>query len=182
MKRIQELFKRGVFNATQVWQVRWIVMAMVNLVVVACALGGNMGGDLVQHSFEFDTLKYSPDAEVLDYQYGSSGQFCTYANKERVRNGSVFTGWSTGGLYPRGEYLYVKWRLKSSGHVYEDKADLRTRLPADIKDHTITFVIKGSQLYVYLISPEKRAATDPPGPIRTYSHLKQYQIYPDPAK
>lgn len=151
---------------------------ILHFALIGCA----MGGDVVQHSFQFDTLMYSPDAEVLDYQYGSSGKFGTYANKERVQHGSVFTAWSTGGLYPRGEYLYVKWRLKSSGQVYEDKADLRTRLPADIKDHILTCVIKGSQLYVYLICPEKRAPTDPVGPIRTYSHLKQSQIYPDSVK
>jgi hypothetical protein len=138
--------------------------------------------DMVKHHFSFNTIVDSPDAEVLDYQYGSSGQFGTHANKERVQLGQVFPQWNTAGVMPRGEFLYVKWRLKSSGKVYEDKVDLTTRLPADITDHRIHFVIKGAQLYVYLISPERRPASSPAGPVKTYAYLKQYQIYPDPAK
>ena len=161
-------------------KLKWIVVAVMQLTLISYA----MGGDMVKHSFSFDTIDDSPDAEVLDYQYGSSGQFGTHANKEKVQLGKVFVAWNTFGVMLRGEFLYVKWRLKSSREVYEDKVDLTTRLPADITDHRIHFVIKGTQLYVYLISPEtdRRPASSPAGPVRTYRHLKQYQIYPDQAK
>ncbi len=140
------------------------------------------GETMVDHSFSFNTIKDSPDAEVLDYQYGSSRQFGTHANKEKVQLGQVFLQWNTTGVMPRGEFLYVKWRMKQSGEVYEDTVDLRARLPADMTDHRIHFVIKGSQLYVYVISPEKLPGSSPPGPLRTYRDLKQLQIYPDPSK
>ncbi len=177
MKRIQESFNRRVFNATKIWQIQWIVAIMVQLALIPCA----MGGDMVQQSFSFDTLHDSPDAEVLDYQYGSTRQMGIAAEKGYVEKGRVFRRWNTSGVYPRGEFLYVKWRLKSSGQIYEDKVDLRSRLPADITNHRIHFVINGQQLYIYLISPEKRPAGEPPGPLRLYSGLKQYQIYPAPT-
>lgn len=164
----------------QLWNFTWIVVVIMQFGLISHA----RGGDMVNHSFSFDTRVDSPDAEVLDYQYGGSGQFGTHANKERVQLGETFGQWNTTGVMPRGEFLYVKWRLKSSGQVYEDKVDLTTRLPADITDHRIHFVIRGAQLYVYLISPktEKRPTSMPAGPIRRYASLKQYQIYPDPTK
>jgi hypothetical protein len=162
----------------RVWAVQWVVAVIFHFVLIACA----MGSDLVNHSFEFDTIRDSPDAEVLDYQYGSTRQFGTHANKEMVQLGRTFAQWGIHGAMPKGEFLYAKWRVKQSGEIYEDKVDLRSRLPADIRDHRVHFVIKGSQLYVYLISPEKRPASSPAGPLRMYRDLKQYQVYPDPPK
>ncbi len=137
---------------------------------------------MVNHHFSFDALEDSPDIEVLDYQYGNGRQFGTHAEKERVALGQVFSGWNTYGAMPRGEFLSVKWRIKQSGQVYEDRVDLTHRLPADIAEFRIHFVIKGSQLYIYLISPDKRPASLPVGPVRAYEYQKQDQIYPDQSK
>jgi len=82
----------------------------------------------------------------------------------------------------RGDFLYVKWRIKSTGQVYEDTVDLRRRLPADITDHRIHFIVKGPQLYVYLITPERRPPDMPPNGPRPYQYLKTITIYPDQAK
>ena len=84
----------------------------------------------------------------------------------------------------RGDFLYVKWRIKSTGMVYEDTVDLRNRLPADIKDHRVTFIIRGPHLYVYLIPPEgrKRAKGKPPNGPRMYEDLDTVTIYPDQPK
>ena len=160
----------------------WMVVVIMQLALISCAKGEEM----VRHSFSFITIVDSPDAEVLDFQYGSSRQFGTHANKERVQLGQVFPQWSISGVMPKGEFLYVKWRLKSSGQVYEDKVDLTTRLPADITGYGIHFVIKGTQLYVYLIPPP---GVWPAGAIAramkedaAASYLKQHQIYPDPTK
>lgn len=139
------------------------------------------------HSFSFDTRHDSPDAEVLDYQYGSSRQFGTYADQERVAMGQVFPSDNIFGAMPRGDFLYVKWRIKNRTKpweyigTYEDKVDLKTRLPADITGLRVHFVIKGSQLYVYLISPPDGHPL-PAGPVRQYSSQKQVQIYPDQPK
>jgi len=94
-------------------RLKWFAFAIIQLALFSRA----MGGDMVKHSFSFDTRIDSPDAEVLDYQYGSSGQFGTHANKEMVQRGRVFGQWNTTGVMPKGEFLYVKWRLKSSGEV-----------------------------------------------------------------
>jgi len=86
------------------------------------------------------------------------------------------------GPIQRGDFLYVKWREKSTGSIYEDTVDLRQRLPADIKDHRIHFMIRGPQLYVFLISPQRRpTGTKPTGP-EVYSRYSTVLIYPDRGK
>lgn len=144
----------------------------------SCAWGGQTK---MVHSFDFNMGQDSPDAEVLDYQYGNSRQYGTYANKARVQRGEVFPQHSISGVMPRGEFLYVKWRIKQSGEVHEDRVDLTTRLPADIKDCGIHFVLRGPQLYVYLIPPPgvwpaeamKKTVTE-----KMSAYLKKHQIYP----
>ena len=82
----------------------------------------------------------------------------------------------------RGDDLFVKWRDKLSGKVFEKTIDLRTRLPADIYDHKILFVIGGprnSELFVYLVSPERRPPDMPANGLRMYSYRKVTTLYPD---
>lgn len=137
---------------------------------------------MVNHSFSFDARHDSPDIEVLDYQYGDGTQFGTHADKERILLGENFPSDDISGVMPRGDTLYVKWRDKHTHHVYEDKVDLKHRLPRDITDMRIHFLINGSQLYVYLIYPGLKDASVPEGPVKTYRHQKQVQIYPDLPK
>jgi hypothetical protein len=141
-----------------------------------------MRGNMILHSFEFDTLHDSPDVDVLDYQYGSSRQVGTHPEKEAVRLGESFHHWNTNGAMPRGEYLYVKWRIRGTGKIYEDKVDLKTRLPADIENLKIYFVVRGPQLYVYLIWPYDAKHEYPPEPLKRFGRVKQEQIYPDQSK
>jgi hypothetical protein len=114
--------------------------------------------------------------EVLNFQYGSSRQHGTYGNYERgIKRNSI------NGDMARGEFLYVKWRDMLSNRVFEDRVDFSGRLPANLTGYTVTFFVKGSQLYVYLISPpnDRRPSTWPKGPMRLYQHRKQYEIYPN---
>jgi hypothetical protein len=78
----------------------------------------------------------------------------------------------------------VKWRLKTTGVVYEDTADLRKQLSGDITGHRIYFVIKGPQLFVYLVPPEskKLSAGAPPNGPKMYRDLDVKTIYPDSPK
>ena len=165
----------------------WVCISVIQFGLAACATGGIMDKH-PRHSFSFDTRHDSPDAEVLDYQYGSSKQDGTYANKERVAMGEDFPSERISGAMPRGDFLYVKWRIKNRMKpweyigTYEDKVDLRIRLPADITNCRIHFVVKGSQLYVYLIPPPgiwPAGALEPSAPARMSAYLKQHQIYPD---
>ena len=155
-----------------------LLVGVLQLGLAACATGGSM----VFHSFSFDTRKESPDAVVLDYQYGSSGQFGTYANKERIQLGESFSQHAIGGVMPRGDFLYVKWRIKGAGQIYEDKVDLKSRLPADIEGLEIHFAIKGPQLYVYLIWPYDAKHEYPPGDLKSFGKVKQVRLYPDQPK
>ena len=141
-----------------------------------------MGGGMIQHSFSFNTNEDSPDVEVLDYQYGDGTQFGTHADNERVALGQVFPADNISGMIRRGDSLYVKWRDKYSHHVYQDRVDLKNRMPQDITDLRVHFLIKGSQLYVYLIYPRLKDASIPQGPVRRYQDQKQVQIYPDLPK
>ncbi|MHB8848806.1 MAG: hypothetical protein ACYC43_10225 [Burkholderiales bacterium] len=135
----------------QQWNLKWIFVFIIQFALISCATGGTM---FVQ-DFSFDTINDSPDVDVLDYRYGSTTQFGTHADPERVALGEVFGQRQISGAMPRGDFLYVKWRIKQSGKIYEDKVDLRNRLPADMTNYGIHFVIKGSQLYVFLFPPFK---------------------------
>jgi hypothetical protein len=73
----------------------------------------------------------------------------------------------------------VRWRLKDSGEMVEHRVDLRDRLPRNMKNQEITFVIDGRDLYVYLITNQGKDYGSPPV-LRTWIS-KQYvtfEIYP----
>jgi len=73
--------------------------------------------------------------EILEAQYGDS--------------------WHTNGTVnmPPADFLYVKWRDKTTGQVYEDRVDLTKRLPSfeEMHGQTVYFLVEDNQLYVYLI-------------------------------
>lgn len=144
----------------------------------ACATGSK----LTDHAFSFDARWDSPDVEVLNYRYGDSKQPGARVQEYSLRDGKIPQAAGINGPMLRGDFLYVKWRIKNTGDVFEDTVDLRSRLPADIAQHRVHFVIKGPQLYVYLISPERKPADWPPNGPRRYDFLKVITIYPDQPK
>ncbi|WP_143751344.1 hypothetical protein [Collimonas sp. PA-H2] len=126
---------------------RWIALFAITSALVACAIEPRV----VDHSFAFDAIRDSPEIEVLDYRYGDS-KLEGAKNPDWVRaEGRSLQMANTNGPMRIGDSLYVKWRLKSTGEIYQDTVDLRRRLPSDMKDQRIYFIVKGSQLYVYLI-------------------------------
>ena len=125
-------------------------------VLTACASGPT----LVSHAFSFNGINdgWVESIDLLAYAYGDA--------YDRVRNdlekprSSLFAGKeslppgdSVNGPMPVGEFLYVKWRVKATGELREERVDLRGRLPRDMSDHELTFVIDGPQLYVYVVTP-----------------------------
>lgn len=158
------------------------------LALTACATRGTM----FNHSFSFDTIGDSPDIEVLDYRYGSSGAFATYANPEMIALGETFKRGGLFGAMPRADYLYVKWRIKTTGEIFEDKVDLSLRLPQDLEMLEVRFVVRGSQLYIFVnwpwdgkawIEESYRSEYLPvTGGIKRFNGHKQVQIYPDQPK
>lgn len=142
--------------------------------MAACA--ANQG--IVMHSFAFDAIQDSPDIQILNYRYGNSKSPAARPPDWAIQENRVQQGTGTTGEMLRGDDLYVKWRIKSTGIVHEDTVDLRSRLPENIKDHEIYFIVRGAQLYVYLISPERRPPEMPPNGPRHTQYRKTITLYP----
>jgi hypothetical protein len=174
----------------QLGSLKYLFSSVMLFALIACSIVGVTDKDSYpNHQFSFDTIHDSPDIDVVDYQYSNSRHVGVRPERERVAMGEYFGGTHISGSILRGDFLYVKWRVKKPGTLlteylgtYEDRVDLRSRLPADITDLRIHFVIDGSQLYVYLIWPELKDASVPEGPVKMYRHQKQVQIYPDLPK
>ena len=152
------------------------------LLVLVFALGACASGPrLVDHAFGFDVLNDSPDVVLLDYRYGTSKQPGARPPEWSLRDGNVRQQAGIIGEMVLGDTLYVKWRIKASGEVLEDTIDLKSRLPKDITDHRLYFVVEGRQLHVYLISPRLRPSSFPiVGPTK-YRYYQAYVTYPDPT-
>lgn len=150
-----------------------LIFAVLITLITACA----SGPQVVSHAFSFDAIWDSPDVEILDYKYGDD-YVMTRAPEWQKEQGTVSQGGTVDGAMPRGDSLFVKWRLKATGEEFQDTVDLRRRLPTDIKDKKIHFVIKGKQLYVYLISSERRRENEPKNGPDRFDYLKVITIYP----
>lgn len=161
--------------------------------LTACATGGIMNKDVYQaHSFSFDVRQDMPGIEVLDYQYSNPRHNGIKPTAERVNIQSIIGGFGGEGIYGnllRGDFLYVKWRVKKPGTLlpeylgtYEDRVDLSSRLPTDITGLKIHFIIRETQLYVYLIWPYDEKHVYPRNEKSLFDRVKYIQIYPDQAK
>lgn len=132
------------------------------------------------HAFSFDALRESPGIEILEYRYGDRGPAPTArvpsADTGRLRVQST----DVNGRMPVGSYLYVRWMIKASREIFEDNVDLRGRLPADMDQVRVHFVVHRDRLYVYLVNQkEQLPEVDRNSPLPYYSDLRVIQIYPD---
>jgi len=135
---------------------------------------------IVNHAFEFNMLTDNQDSIVLDYRYGDTKSPTARNPIDLAKEGESLQSTNIYGPMLRGEFLYVKWRNKTTAQIYEDNVDLRKRLPSDITDKKVYFMIRGAQLFVYLISlNEERPATVPVEGPRAYRSFKTIRIYPD---
>jgi hypothetical protein len=158
--------------------IRFLAVLAISCALSACAA---FGPDIIDHSFGFDLRRNDQDAEVLDYWYGSPKSPVRAADY-LVKEGHAFYFEGVTGPMNRPEALYVKWRNRNTGEMYEDTVDLRNRLPKNFAKQKVYFMIKGAQLSVYLISNELRPKDMPPNGPRAYQIYKITTIYPDQAK
>ncbi|HJV80754.1 hypothetical protein [Noviherbaspirillum sp.] len=156
---------------------RWVNSLVLVCLLAACAFNR----DVVFHSFAFNVSLDDQDAEVLDYRYGDS-RLPVRAPEEAVKEGKTFGGNGVTGPMLRGDFLYVKWRNKRTGSIFEDTVDLRHRLPQNIEKHIVYFMIRGPQLYIYLVSPDPRPPGTPAIGPSMYRSKKVTQLYPDERK
>jgi len=134
---------------------KWIAFIFLQFLLIGCAMSGQK---FANQSFDFSYK--STEIDILDWQYGEHGyvgnehQALPRAPKYIVDQGlPVGGGGGMSGGMPVGDFLYVKWRIKATGEIHEDKVDLRGKLPKDMNNHGIHFIVKGAQLYVFLVPP-----------------------------
>ena len=158
---------------------RRFVLGSAALLLVAAMSACATKPALVWHKFSFDGWfdGWAESADLLEYSYGD--QYRIVQDKvppERLR---LRPQAGVNGPMPVGDFLYVKWRLKDTGEVLEDRVELRGVLPKDMFEHGLTFVIDGSQLYVYVMTPKARDSKLP-RPLKTYlsRYNETYEIYP----
>lgn len=170
----------------------WLSAVRFIAAILALALGVSScatTGDIALYAVEFDAWRESPDIEILNYQYGDHQKTFFAPERERLKLGQTFKSGNLTGFLPRGDFLYVKWRIKNTGEVLEDRVDLRNRLPESLKDLTVHFVCHGRQLYVFVRwpwdgqpwtkePPNTRYQPIPEGVRQAEGHKIQ-QIYPD---
>lgn len=152
--------------------------ALIALLLSLMAACTSVPGDQL-HSFSFDVRTENPDIEVLDYRYGEVRIGPTQAERSRVERGQPTYQTGVTGYIPRGETLYVKWRIRATGEVRQETVDLKSRLPRDISNQVITFNFKQDNLFVYLVTREVLPLGQKSDGPAKYDYYKVYTIYPD---
>lgn len=152
-----------------------IAIATISCVLVGCSIAGPR---TALHSFEFNVDWDSPDVELLDYRYGNSTQQGTFPPDWVLQSGHVAQSVGTTGDMIVGDFLYVKWKIKETGEIFKDTVDLRNRLPRNLYEHKIYFLIRGPQLFVYLVSPDRSPPGTPSNGLRVYGSRKVKILYP----
>ncbi|MBL0420471.1 hypothetical protein JI739_08965 [Ramlibacter sp. AW1] len=147
--------------------------ALLLVALAACATRPR----LVVHGLTYDGWRdrWHPQATLLEYAYGDS----YLMTSQKIERG-LLPASAVFGAMPFGEFLYVRWRLKATGETFHVRVDLRNRLPADLLRHELTFVIDGSQLYVFVVTPEliKPHLSSPPLKTWRSAHNVTYEIFP----
>ncbi len=154
---------------------RWFVLSFISLILFGCA----STKPIEHHGFKFDFFYDNQTAIVLDYWYGDKSRILWGMPEYKVKQNETIRADNTWALPRRGDYIYIKWRDGPNGEVYEDKVDLRSRLPADITGSTIYLMIYGPKLYVYLATTNHRPAGENPNGPSIYENRRVLTIYPD---
>ena len=162
----------------------WVAFAFILgscAVHPASAIEQHTQPERVYYSFEF-SVRDMQDVEIIDYWLKTDRPDYTFKNPESYKKqGKCKQISSDNGLYAKPTILYIKWRLKSTGQEYQDTVDVRQRLPKDMAGSTFTFLIKGSQLNVYLATRELRPADWPIQGPSVHRINKVLLLYPDAA-
>ena len=166
---------------------QWLMACFLGVVMSTQSACGSDQPRFAFHGLMYDPAVDMPQVELLDCLYGDGLGVHTRQEVDagKARRGECVKG---GGTMPIGDFLYVKWRDRATDKVYEERVDLRKRLPSpeEMHDTTVYFLIDDNQLYVYLIPrtewstklnylPLGKPANGPDGS----EHLDVRTLYPD---
>jgi len=134
----------------------------------------------VFHTIEVGARLMGAETEVLDCKYGDFNA--------GMGRGYCF---NVTGRMPVADFFYVKWRDRTTGQIYEERVDLKSRLPPPRKMEgtNIHWMIEDNQLYLHLIpysdhndpSLNRLPPGKPPNGPAKYDNLDVKTIYPDNA-
>jgi hypothetical protein len=131
---------------------------------------------IANHSFSFAPQE---GVEILEFRYGEGKGVAMSSDNGIKQFGRSPQQTGISGEIPVGNSLYVKWRDEATAQEYQDTVDLRTRLPGDMEDQRIEFMIQSNKLFVYLIDFKTLNPKDTPivGSYKVQPY-KTRQIYP----
>lgn len=166
---------RGVHFMASLRGLALICLTACSLLLAACAAGPAM----VDHAFSFSAGTESPGYEVLAYRYGD-GKGVSRSSDNAIRQFGSSNQWTNiNGPMPLGDSLYVKWRDKRTDQLFEKTIDLKSRLPKDMTNQRIHFVVGEGEVYVYLKDMSRYAKPSDPivGPFKVQLFVTR-QIHP----
>jgi hypothetical protein len=143
---------------------------------------------VVFHSFQYDLTTDSPGVDLLAYQYGDAVGEVGIRDEVKPGATTLNTSNASTGKMPMGDFLYVKWRDQSTQEVFEERVDLKSRLPSskEMRGTKVYFLVDEKRLYVYLIpeqnaegSLNRRPAGKQPNGPGGYDYLDVKTLYPD---
>jgi hypothetical protein len=131
---------------------QFLLLTML-MITVGCAIKPVSNN----HAFGYEARRDSPEIEILAYYYGSIRKDAFALKQIDGKFPQSFGSWTPG---PSADELYVKWRIKNTGEVLEDLVVLKGRLPDSIENHRVHVVVRGRQLWVYLMMPVTQTYRD----------------------
>lgn len=166
---------------------KYMLLSFFLLLLSACTATQTITGDTrIWHSFTFNTYEFDgkgkQDVEVLDFIYGDPKGHPNTCYPELVNRGECQQSGNWNGLLFRQELktLYVKWRVKSTGETREVTLNMQKKLPANFGDKfELFFSFRGPQLYVYLVTPQRRPAGELPNGPEATAYRKTLTLYPE---
>lgn len=166
---------------------KWLMIGL-GLLLVGCSAGKVItGNNRIYHSFDMDKVEFDGKdgvnrVEILDYLYGNPNGYAARNPQHYKARGECKQ--NDGGFVnmPRKDLkiFYIKWLDNATDKVHAVTLDLPKKLPKDFgENHRFFASFKQGQLYVYVITPERRADNEPPQGPRAYDDLKMLLLYPE---
>jgi hypothetical protein len=159
----------------------WLVGSLAALFFMHAMTGCNTHTSERPAKIANHTFSFAPQegVEILEFRYGDGKTFRTSSEDAIRMFGKSTQSMHINATMPVGDSLYVKWRDKATAQEYQDTVDLQARLPSDMEDQRIEFMIQSNKLFVYLIDFKTLNPKDTPivGSYKVQPY-KTRQIYP----